>query len=94
MDDQELIARAKRMCLVLKGFRMSMSGVDQSIPIGVNSLGRLTSLAMLGHQVISDFMSRPEDAPYQEMLAAESVGSYFAKYIKPNYKAEKVGEST
>lgn len=29
-------------------------------------------------------------ATYEEMMASGSIGSYFAKHIKPHHKAEKV----
>lgn len=63
-----------------------------------------SNIAAVGHEgstLYVRFKSGPtwkysdvNEATYQEMLGADSIGSYFGKHIKPNHKTEKVGEGT
>jgi hypothetical protein len=61
-----------------------------------------SNIAAVGHEgefLYVKFKSGPvwryhpvNAATYEEMLRAESIGSYFAKYIKSSFHAEKVSE--
>jgi hypothetical protein len=61
ITDQELIDKAKRMCLTMKGARMGMAELkgNETVRIGVESLERLTALAMLGVAVIQAHRALP-----------------------------------
>lgn len=82
LTDQELIAKAKRMCLTMKGFRMGMPETKggQTVTIGVDSLERITALAILGMQFMALHRKALEDVGPTGVVTVQLLDTMLAEW--------------